>query len=87
MCVCVCTADLGLGAVLGSWQEEQLSMLASRQRSILDAVVIHLSLAVLPLKSNALICQLHCLQVSGGVQVYNTETAFRQMQPYPNTNF
>lgn len=51
MCVRVCvgvllgssTADLGLGAGLGSWGKEQLSMLASRQRSILDAVVVNLS--------------------------------------------
>lgn len=67
------TGDLGLGGVLGSRGEEQLSVLASRQRSILDAVVVHQSLAVLPLKSDALVRQLHCLQVSGGIQVYNTE--------------
>lgn len=77
MFVCVCvlrgssTSDLGLGAVLGSRREEQLSVFASRQRSILNAVVLHLSLAVLPLKSDALIRQLHCLQVSGGIQIYN----------------
>lgn len=67
--VCGSTSNLGLGGVLGSSGEEQLSMLASRQRSILDSVVVHLSVTVLPLKGDTFICQFHRLQVSGGVQV------------------
>lgn len=78
------TGDLGLGGVLRSRGEQQLLMLSTRQRSILDAVVVYLSTAVFPLKSDALVCQLHCLQVSGGVQVYNAEIYFRKMLPHTN---
>lgn len=71
MCVALlgCTSDLGLGGVLGSWGEEQLSMFTSRQRPVLDAIVVHLCLTVLPLEGDAFVCQFHCLQVSGGIQV------------------
>lgn len=55
------TGDLGLGGVLGSWGEEQLSVLASRQRAVLDTVVFHRRPAVLPLQSDGLVGQLHGL--------------------------
>lgn len=71
------TVDLGVGVAFGSWAEEQLSMLASRQRPVLDAVVVGLSLAVLPLKCDTLICYFHSPQVFWSIQFYNTEAPFR----------
>lgn len=93
LCMCVfmalvcSTSDLSLGGVLDSRGEQQLSVLSSRQRSILDAVVVHLGPAVLPLKSDALVCQLNRLQVFGGIQVCNTKIVFfLQKSRYPNLN-
>lgn len=68
------TSDLGLGGVQGSGREQQLSMVSSREGAIFDAVVVYLSLAVLPLQSNALVSQLYRLQIPRGVQVWNTSS-------------
>lgn len=49
------TGDLCLCAVFWPWAEEKLSMVASRKGSILDAIVVNLSLAVFPLKGDTVI--------------------------------
>lgn len=79
VCVVCRTGDFGLGGVPGSGREEQFSMVASRQWAVLDAVLVHLSLTVPPLQSDALICYFHRLKVSGSIQVYGTETDERQI--------
>lgn len=80
MCDCVLlassTGELCLSSVFGSGAEEKLPMLASREGSVLDAVVVNLSLAGFPLQCDTVICQFNRLEVFWGVQVYKTHTSF-----------
>lgn len=74
------TCDLCLSPVLWSGGEQELPVVASRQGSILDAVVVNVSLAGFPLQRDAVICQLNCLQVFWGIKVYGNEQVAVQFQ-------